>query len=276
MIYEYDDSINFLKSTLQKKAKLNSSYSLRAFAKKLGLSPGGLSLILNKKKKLSVERAYEVAMGLELKKEEAEYFLALIQLEAAKSSALRMQYLERLKSLNPHFNEGSIFKQSLLTLEHFKLISEWYGLAILELITELKGNWDAKSIAKKMGLSKIEVEVVVERLLKLELIQEKDVGGYERVVETLLVESPLANDALRSYYEGVHEESRKSIRAQSPAEKVIGAQVFAFDVAQLEDVRKLTNDYLDQLNDLAARGNNKTEVYQAIANVFKLTKQESL
>lgn len=276
MIYEYDNSIHFLKSALQKKAAINSSYSLRAFAKKLGLSPGALSLILNRKKKLSVERAYEVARALELNAEESDYFMALIQLEGAKSEAMKMQYLEKVKGLNPRLVDSVNLKQTILSLEHFKLISNWYGLAVLELLSAKNTEWTAKSIAKKMDLSKIEAELTLERLLKLELIEEKANGSYVRAADTVMITSQVPSDAIRKYYEDVHEKSLKSVREQAPSEKVIGAQVFAFDPEQLEEVRKLTDDYLNSLNELAAKGENKTEVYQAITNIFRLSQRETI
>lgn len=276
MIYEYDNSINFLKSTLQDKSEVNSSYSLRAFAKKLGLSAGALSSILNRKKKLSVDRGYEVAKALGLDTEETEYFMALIQLEGAKSEALKIQYLEKVKTLNPKISHSKNLKQTILSLEHFKLISSWYGLAVLELLSSPVGEWNTKSISKKLRLTKLDTELTLERLLKLELIEETGSGTFKRSVETVMITSQVPSDALRKYYEGVHGESLKSIKEQSPAEKVIGAQVFSFDPSQLEEVRRLTNSYLDSLNDLAAIGKNKTEVYQAIANVFRLSEKDNI
>ena len=274
MIYEYDDSIHFLKSALKQRAEKNSGYSMRAFAKKLGLSAGGLSLILNRKKKLSVDRAYEVAQALELDAEASEYFTTLVQLEGAKSDALRIQFLDKVRALNPNINASKDLKQSILSLEHFKLISDWYGLAVLELVSNAEGNWTSKNISKKLGLHKIDVEIVLERLLKLELIEEIEEGAFVRVVDSLMIESQVPNEAIRKYYQGVHAQSLKSLEEQTPAEKVIGAQVFAFDPTQIEEVRKLTDEYLKKLNSLAAEGKNRTEVYQAITNVFRIGHKE--
>jgi uncharacterized protein (TIGR02147 family) len=275
MIYEYDDSIHFLKSTLQAKAKLNSSYSLRAFAKKLGLSAGGLSLVLNKKKKLSSERAHDIARALELKADEADYFMAMIQLEGAKSETLRMEYLDKLRKMNPKLNHSKNLKQTILPLEHFKLVSEWYGLAILELLSGVEGKWTSSAIQRKLKLSKIEVEVMLERLGRLEMIEECD-GEYRRVVDTVMVSSHAPNEALRNYYEAIHDKSKQSIRTQSPEEKVIGWQVFAFDPTQLDEVRKLTDEYLTKLEELSLQGKNKSEVYQALTNVFRISNKENV
>lgn len=275
MIYEFDNSIQFLKCTLSEKAKVNPSYSLRAFAKKLGLSAGAMSLILNRKKKLSLERACELAKALDLDEKESEYFLALIQFEGAKSQDLQIQFLEKLKKLNPQFSPTHNLKQTMLSLEHFRLIANWYGFAILELISIPNTSWTVKDIAQKFAIPKIEVEVTLERLEKLELIEKNAQGYFQRAVDSVMINSALPSETIQKYYLDIHEESKKSIKEQTPQDKVIGTQVFSLDVEQLEEVRVLTENYLNSLNELAARGKNKTEIYQAITNVFKLTKGEN-
>jgi len=79
------DSADYLKQAFTRLAKNNPRYSLRAFAKKLGVSPGGLSQILSRQKKLSVQRGYEVAKKLNLNGPDAEFFLSLVQIDSAKN-----------------------------------------------------------------------------------------------------------------------------------------------------------------------------------------------
>lgn len=276
MIYEHDNTAGFLKATLELKSKQNARYSLRAFAKKIGLSPGGLSQIMNGKKNLSVERAHAIGLALELDPQETEYFLSLVQLESAKAPALKLQYLEKVKLLNPKLEGSKDLKQTLLTLDHFKLISDWYGLAIIELVTIVEGEWTATSIAKKMGLSKIEVENTLTRLTNLELIEQTADGHFVRIAGAVMIHASVPNEAIRNYYTGVHQRSLESLTTQTVAEKVIGAQVFAFDPAQIDEVRELADQFLNQLNELAKKGKHRTQVYQAITNIFKLTNEEKI
>ncbi len=79
---------------------------------------------------------------------------------------------------------------------------------------------------------------------------------------------------MRSYYKEIHQKSLNSVESQNSNEKVIGAQVFAFDPDQIDAVRELTDQYLNQLNEIAKAGKKKTEIYQALANVFRLTHKE--
>jgi hypothetical protein len=87
----------------------------------------------------------------------------------------------------------------------------------------------------------------------------------------VLVESANPNEALRSYYEGIHKKSATSIRDQGPGEKAVASQVFVADPDDLPKIKKLTDDYLDAVNAVAMNGKNRTVLYQALTNIFKLS-----
>jgi uncharacterized protein (TIGR02147 family) len=271
MIFDHEDPVGFLKEQLEERTKANPSYSLRAFARKLGLSPGGLSLILSNKKRLSADRAADVARALDLKEREAEYFIHLSQLKFAKSAGYRTQILEKLFELRSKEAPSKNWTKAALAVDQFKLISEWYGLPCLELITETPGPWSPRKVAESLDITQAEADAMIERLKRLKLVDEVSTGVFERKTSTVVVESAVPNEAIRSYYESVQRRSEESIHKQDPSEKSIGAQVFAADPADLPQIKKLTDDYLSALNELAARGKNRTIVYQAVANVFRLS-----
>ena len=257
----------YLKQIFAEAVKSNPQFSLRAFAKKCGITPGGLSQVLNLKKRLSVSRAHELALALALNPREREYFVLLAQIENAKSANLKSELFERAKAFHPE--KDSIHN---LSLEQFKLISDWYGLAILEYITSISGEFDNNQLAKYFGITKIEVETTLERLKKLELIEQTD-KGYKRIVDRVLVSSGIPNEAIRNYYKGVIEESKKSITTQTPQEKIIGTEVFAFDPAQIEQLTRLTDRYLNNIQKIARKGTKRTEVYQVFIDVFRLNQK---
>ncbi len=272
MIFEYDNSTHFLKAILQSKTDQNPNYSMRSFAKKLGISPGGLSLILNKKKKLSVARAYEVASSIELSSDETDYFVTLVQLESSHNEQVKHQCLEKLKRLNPRLQNAKELHKALLNLEKFKMISKWYGLVILELLSEIENKWNFIAIQGYLKVPKNELEIMLDRLIKLGLILEYN-GIYKRITGSVIVDSSYPNNGLQNYYKEIHKKSFESITEQTPNEKVIGTQVFAFDPEQLKDVEKLTYEFLDKLEELSLKGKHKTHVYQAIANIFCIAKK---
>jgi uncharacterized protein (TIGR02147 family) len=90
----------FLKEKLEEKQLQNKSYSLRAFAAKLGISPGGLAQIFSGKKKLSLERAHEIAEALKLSKEQKKLFLLAVEFEQSKKVERKAEVFEQIKKLN--------------------------------------------------------------------------------------------------------------------------------------------------------------------------------
>jgi len=265
----YSDSAAFLRDVFSTKTQSNPRYSMRAFAKLLGLSPGGLSLILTRKKRLSFERAHEIARRLDLSPQTLEQFILLIQLDGTSDPRLKSELQSKLAELQ---GGKAIFD---LGVDQFKLIADWYGLAILILFTEVHPTPSRKNAAKYLGISLYEVDATLERLQRLELI-EKAGGDFERPkfkrpIDTIVVEALKPNEAIRSYYRNLIPKCLTAIDSQTPAEKVIGSQTFAFDPEQLDEVRTLTDRYLDSLNALSAKGKKRTQLYQAFCNVFRLT-----
>lgn len=260
---------HYLKTVLSERVKKNPSYSLRAFATALGLSSGGLSRILKGEKNLSLERASQIASKLNLSSAEAEYFVLLVQANNAKTPELRETFLERLNSVRPG---GKIFD---LSVDHFKVISDWYHLAILEALDVVGLEFEPKAIAKFLGITPIEAELAIERLVRLELIEFK--AGKAKPVRTvnrLLVESNVPKDAMRKYYRQTLQKALESVDAQTPDEKVIGTEVFAFDSNQLEEARKISHRYLDEMLALSKKSKNKRALYQVCAQFFRLNEEK--
>ena len=99
MILEYSSYRTFLRETLIERVRKNPSYSLRAFAKGIGISPAMLSLVQSGKRNFLPDNAAKIARRLGLTGTEAEYFCALVQLEAAKTAEGKaLHHLEEAKA----------------------------------------------------------------------------------------------------------------------------------------------------------------------------------
>ena len=67
--------IHIIKEEFSKRVTRNSSYSLRAFARDLGVSPASLSCFLNQKKGISEKKATDIAGRLDLNLSKKEQFI---------------------------------------------------------------------------------------------------------------------------------------------------------------------------------------------------------
>lgn len=83
MNFEGADFRLYLRKVLAEKCARNPKYSLRAFARKIGLSPSHLSRVTNGSAGISIAAAYKLALGLDLSTEETKSFVELVGLERA-------------------------------------------------------------------------------------------------------------------------------------------------------------------------------------------------
>jgi len=202
-----------------------------------------------------------------------------VELDVTPSVTRKAELLASLKEI-----EGKT-QQYHLTLDQFQLISSWVGLAVLQLITDCEPELTNLGVARRLGVTVAEVDASIERLLRLGLIvpakpvaklqqptaKKREGNRFDRAKKNIVFEAKEIPEALKQYYLGLQEKVEHAVLSQSTKERISGAEVFAFDAAQLPEVKRLTNEYLDSLNNLAQLGKNRTEVYQAVTHFFCLT-----
>ncbi|MES2769587.1 MAG: TIGR02147 family protein [Bdellovibrionota bacterium] len=136
----------WLQEEFTRRCRVNSRYSLRAFAKSLALDPSTVSQMLSGKRKVSQSMLEKI------------------------ESKIGMAFVFDSENLQQSMGK----KYSLLSKDLFAAISDWYHFAILDL-TLLK-NFDSNPswIAQQLGISVTEVSIAIDRLKRLELLAEQD------------------------------------------------------------------------------------------------------
>lgn len=268
MVYGQENYREFLKTALADRAKTREGYSLRAFSQKIGVSNSFLSEVLNEKKALSVELAFKIAVKLDLTETETQYFCLLVQLAQEKDPEFREELQKRLNALDPNRPTHD------LSIDLFKTISDWYHYAILEL-TYLPGfKLTADSIAKKLGISKIEAEIALERLKRLELIEPDDRGSYKKSHSYLLAESTVPNNALKLFHKQILEKAIESIHSQTPKERMSATDILPIDSKYLPEVDRLSREFSSAVMKLSEKSKVKDSVYALTVHFFNLTQEK--
>lgn len=263
MIFEYSNYRSYLKTVLVEKNKINPQFSLRAFSRFIQMSHGQLSMVLQGKKHISEDTALNISHRLQLNEKEADYFCHLVRLESAKTVQSKEFIQKRLESLHP--------KQTFhtLTLDAFKIISDWHHYALLEM-TELDTFKPSSAwIAKRLQISKTEVELALERLERLELIRKKN-NTWIKTNEFFSVKSDLKNDALKKFHKQILEKALESLDSQEVAERKFGSITMSLDPSKLKEAEKRMQEFRLELAKFLSRG-KKTETYQLSMQLFKLT-----
>lgn len=195
---------DILKEQLQRRQELNPQFSLRSFAKKLGVSPSKISEVLSGKKKLSVGRLEELAERLNLRDKEKEIFLISGEIESSKvknKEELERQIKKAMQELNA---------------EKTTQRNAWYFGAVKALEDN---SFSAMLYHKQLGLTELQIENATRYLKRIrkfhpdrrELIYEPTSLGKK--IYDCLSDSP--NDIMAEFAflnEDEIEELNKSIR----------------------------------------------------------------
>lgn len=114
----------------QDRKSRSRGYSERAFARDIGLSPGFLKLLMQRKKKISPDRARKVARTLMWGEEKIAFL----------TSGSEMHDLDFLE------------------------ITDWYHFAVIEMLRTSKTGLSSDEIARRLGITRSEVDYAMKHL----------------------------------------------------------------------------------------------------------------
>jgi uncharacterized protein (TIGR02147 family) len=214
-------------------------------AKKLGLSSGALSEILQGKRKISAKLAQRLALQLEL--------------SPAERKALGLPSAEK---------KGSDFR---LSADAFQLISEWWHFAILNLIPTKGFRSDPSWIAGRLGLSHAKIQDALLRLARLDLVRRDKQGKLTRTHAQLSTSDNIRDLAIQRAHRMDLELIERAMSEVPVAARDLTSITFTLSPAKLTQLRELIRKFQDDFMD-EAEAVPGTEVYRLAMHLFPLTK----
>lgn len=257
MIYEYQNIKDFLRSELQSRIDKNPRYSLRSFAKSLGLHAAELSLVLRGERALSYRSSQKILDNLSLSPHQQKYFIELLQAEKNGIS----------------FEHEKTQEQKVVQPEKFQKISKWYHFAILNLLSVRGFDWSPSYISRRLGISQIEAGLAMQDLLRegLVKVEEKKIKNRKKnAISVVSVDTSLPSLTIRQYHQAVLKKASEAL-IEIPKD-LREFQSLGF-VCSLEDLPAIKK-YLDQVTDELLERFHKEdsqEVYQLQVCLFPLT-----
>ncbi|HLE01705.1 MAG TPA: TIGR02147 family protein [Bdellovibrionota bacterium] len=259
--YSYRD---LLKNEFQARITKNTRYSLRAFARDLSMTPQMISAVLNGKRDISLDSGADIVDRLGFDPNRAQDFLDAIVLEGCKTDRAKKMVLQRIEDRN-QTQEG--FRS--LSTEMFKTISNWYHLALLELISCEGSKSDLRWIASRLGVSVHEIKEAVARLIKLELLEEVD-GRLKRTEFHVSALSDIPAAALREHARQLLEKALVSLDQQGQHERDVTSMTMSIDPALLPEAKKMILQFRRRLCRFLESG-KRSEVYAFVPVLFRLS-----
>jgi uncharacterized protein (TIGR02147 family) len=173
-----------LRSELEHRLEINPHYSLRRYAELLGIAPGPLSEILNGRRSPSSTIVERILSRLELNEKQRQDFLRSLLHEKKALGKKRISKKLKSRVKTKALVSGETISFHELDRNHFRIIADWYHLALWEMIGRddfvPKVSW----ISARLGISQTESKMALERLASEKLIELRD-GRWRKTLARL-------------------------------------------------------------------------------------------
>jgi uncharacterized protein (TIGR02147 family) len=266
---QYTTYHDLLNEEFDKRKQLNSAYSLRAFARDLGMSAPRLSQVLSKKQGISVEAASEIAKKLKLNEQKKLWFCNSVGAIHARSYKERNKFLEKVQKYK---SEAKIFTE--LHMEYFKVIADWYHFAILELTYLQDFQNDPHWIAEILGITETEVNEAITRMKALDLIVEKE-GKLVDAFKFLATSNDVPSASLKKFNTQLMKKAMEALYEQDVLEREISSNIFSIRKDQLPRFKERLRDFRRELDHEAGQQKEKDAVYCLSMQFYELTNRRS-
>lgn len=244
----------WLENILSEKIKKNPSYSLRAFSKKVGVSPSVLSRILSGKRNLTFKLALRIADALAFGPDEREHLFRLFSKEedVGKESALQTRVSKDL------------------TIDCFNAMSDWYHYGLTQLLFIDTFKEDYKWMAKTLGVSELQVKLAIERLLRLEILDRDENGKLYRTATHLSSTTDIVSAGLKKFQKQILEKAITSLEEDNIFERDITSITMAVNEDNIPRAKEEIKKFRQHMADLLEDG-NKTRIYNLGVHLVPLS-----
>lgn len=257
--------IDILNNSFLEKKKLNCTFSLRAFAKYISISPTGLSLILNGKRPLTTTKASEILFKLKLNDElESQFVDAVEKFEYYRLNETEKKERELENTLN--YEE--------INQSDFNLIDEWYHLVILNLTALKDFNSDPEWIAGVLGISNAAATDAICKLLQLGLLEKNDNGVLLRNSKPISISSLTSSESIQYYHEQNITRAIKSIKAVPVDQRDISSIIMPINKEKMGEAKKMIQNFTRELASFLKDGSEYEDVYSLNVQFFPQTRMD--
>lgn len=253
---EQDKNILFKKALsdeLTKRSKKNPSYSVRSFAQFLEVESSSLSQILGGKRKLTDKMCQRLGMKLGY-------------------GPIKMRTLTRARSVNQDsFNDFSHLEE-----DAFKVITDWYYYAILELTycDEFKGN--PRWISKVLGLTFGQTLDAVERLKRLNYLEITSEGKWvDRLGDMNNLGNEFKAPAFTEHQRQVLQKAQEALDTVAYENRVQSSMTVAVSIEKVKEAKQLILNFIEELNDFLKSGETKEDVYNISVSLYPISNTKS-
>lgn len=252
---EFQNARQLLQKEFTQRCEKNPRYSLRSFAKSLGISHTVLSLVMSAKRPLSKKASERVAERLALGPVESQKLLTLRAIKTKKSVKVAATNFQKVD------------------LATFELISNWIHYAILSLLEVKDSQFEAKWMATRLGANEMQVRIAMDCLKELGLV-ENIKGKWKQTGKAIKVENNVSTAGTRKFQKQLLEKAIESLENDPMEVRDFSSMTLAMDPKNIPYAKERIRQFRRELTaELEAKGRPE-EVYNLTVQIYPVSKGE--
>ncbi|MCB0412535.1 MAG: TIGR02147 family protein [Bdellovibrionales bacterium] len=239
----------YLNKEFSERRSKNPKYSLRSFAKSLGLSPAHTSLLLSGQRTVKAKSALQLAESLGVTPSEA----------VAWSTT---------KFSKPHVD----FLEDEISTKNFNPIAEWYYFAILGLANFKHNVAHPRWISQRLNLDYKTSKLAFQRLVELSFLRIEG-GQFRQNPNAILTTQDVPSESIRRYHKQHLDLATHKIDSVTVEKREFSTSTIAIDPRRIKAakamIRKFRENFLKEM-----RVGKKSQVYTLGIQLYPLSKEE--
>ncbi len=267
-VYDYKTPQTFLSETMMARQKQDSSFSIRRWAKEMGVSHTLLALFLQGKRDIKLKHVEYLTRGVKLTTAEKLYFQALIEFNTAQTEAQKTLLQTWLSELHPGGNKRSIEFSS------FRVISDWIHFAIMAICSHpvSKPNLDQIENHFKTKVDSRSIKNALNRLIELQLLKKESDGTYHTLLDGLSSLNDKTDAGVREYHRQVSDLAKTALEEQDVLEREFQGIALLVPHNKRDLAKQLIRRFRDQfIKSMEIETNQPAEAYQLNLQFFRLS-----
>jgi uncharacterized protein (TIGR02147 family) len=246
------DFRTFLEQELARRNSANPNYSLRAFARDLGVDSSFLSKLLNGKRSMTARTIMSLAPRLNLSDADVQAFIQ-------KANGRRRRY-----------SVGAQDVQVFQELEDHKYLQhlEWYHLAILEMIGVKGFQANASWISEHLPITADQAQQALDTLLSHGVLSQREDGLWKNEINNHTmsgIKVPRAQQVKKQIYEQALAIIPQGIGNHTTMTVAVSESRYQEAVDRITRFRRELSHFLNEPEE-------KEKVYQILISLFPVTK----
>jgi len=249
--------IRLLQTELAAIQARRKSYSLRRFASQLQIPAPILSEVMRGKRNITRDLARRILSALEAPRARTQQLLAAIPTREPRAA------------VHSHDN------YFVLADDEFRMVSDWWYLAILSLAETHDFDPSPPAIARRLGISREQAHEATETLVRLKMLIPAEEGGLRASGMQFRSSFDIADASIRKHHAQGIELARQALLEVPVELREFSANWLVSDPSLLPEAKEKLRKLRREIVSLLESSPKKSEVYRLSIQLFPVTRSGS-